>query len=347
MSIQFSRIDDLSSREGLKEIVGQVESIAHQPLATVGFSQAQHERLTVQLSTGSSTSLVLKRFNLTTTLTAYRTGDTVGREAALLIEPTLAGIWEVFRNPYRAFAVEGQEVGLLMTDLTGSLVADDGAVVTAAQEDDFLRSLASLHARFWESSALRVSWLAPLSARFHILHPTAGIEELTRPRVAPVFGLVGRGWEIALQVLPARIASLLQRPAESIAGDFSHLPQTLLHGDTKLANFGFYPNGELAAFDWATVGKGPATVDLGYCLAINSAKLPGAKESIIARYRYLLETELPRPIPAATWDELVTLAIVAGAGMLLWSKALALDARAPGATAEWDWWVAALERRVG
>jgi hypothetical protein len=33
--------------------------------------------------------------------------------------------------------------------------------------------------------------------------------------------------------------------------------------------------------------------------------------------------------------------------MLLWSKALALEAGAPGAAAEWAWWVAELERRLG
>ncbi len=345
MPIQVPRIDDLSSPEGLREILGPIASIVREPLATVGFSQAQHERVTVYLSHGSQAQVVLKRFALSTSWTAYRTGDPVGREAALLMEPALAGVWEVFGNPYRAFAVEGEEVGLLMTDLTDTLVPDDGSVITAAQEDAFLRSLAALHARFWESDALRVSWLAPLSARFHILHPTSGAEELHRTSGAPVFELVQRGWEIALGKLPARIATQLQRPAEQAADHFSHLPQTLLHGDTKLANFGFDANGGVAAFDWATMGNGPATVDLGYCLAINSAKMSLDKKRVIARYRYLLESGLQRPIQVGTWDEMVTLAIVAGAGMLLWSKALALDAGAPGAAVEWAWWARELEQR--
>ena len=347
MSVQFPHLDDLSKPARLEEIVGPVRSIERTPLATVGFSQASHERMTVHLENGSQIELVLKQFSLDATWTAYRTGDAVGREAALLMEPALGGVWKVFRDPYRAFAVESGEVGLLMTDLTDALVPDDGTPLTDAQEDAFLGSLAALHARFWESDALLIPWLAPLSARFRILHPDSSAEEMNRAVVPPVFTLVQRGWEIALRNLPAWLATLLRRPAEETAADFSHLPQTLLHGDTKVANFGFHAGGELDAFDWATMGKGPATVDLGYCLAINSAKLPHSKEHLLTRYRHLLEHELGRQLQRETWDDMVTVAIVAGAGMLLWSKALALDAGTPGAADEWNWWVTRLAQCLG
>jgi aminoglycoside phosphotransferase (APT) family kinase protein len=206
--------------------------------------------------------------------------------------------------------------------------------------------LAALHARYWESDALQTLWLAPLRARFHILHPSSGIEELKRPSPAPVFLLVQRGWELALQTVPGRIATWLQRPAEEIAREFSYLPQTLLHGDTKVANFGFYPGGELAAFDWATMGRGPATIDLGYCLAINSRRLGRDKADVISRYRELMEQSLGWRILDDRWEDMVTAGVAAGAGMLLWSKALALADGAPGAADEWVWWVTELERRL-
>lgn len=347
MPVQFPHIDDLSSSEGLEAIVGLVRSIERVPLATVGFSQARHERLTVHRFDGSDLRFVLKQFSLTSSWTAYRTGDAIGREAALLTEPALAGVWQAFRNPYRAFAVEGDEVGLLMTDLTDVLLPDAGPSLDRIQEDAFLGSLAALHARFWESDALRTAWLAPLSVRFHILHPTSGSEEMKRTAVAPVFALVRRGWEIALQTVPASIAVWLQQPAEEIAQSFSHLPRTLLHGDTKVANFGFHPGGAVTAFDWATMGRGPATIDLGYCLAINAAKLGRDKESVISRYRSLLQAGLGRPVLEPVWQDMVTAAVAAGAGMLLWSKALALDDGVPGAAAEWNWWVTELVRRLG
>jgi hypothetical protein len=346
VTVQVSRIDELRTPQGLQAIVGPIRSIERMPLATVGFTEAWHERLEVRLENGSGMTLVLKQFSLGSSWTAYRTGDTLGREAALLMEPGLAGVWEVYHNPCRAFAVEGEQVGLLMEDLADVLLLDDGSPLTELQEDAFLQSLAALHARFWENSALLTSWLAPLSARFHILHPTAAREELKRLSPAPVFFLVQRGWELALQAVPGRIATWLQRPAEEIAGEFSHLPQTLLHGDTKVANFGFYATGEMTAFDWATTGRGPATMDLGYCLAINSKRLRRDKVGVISRYRELLEQSLGWRISEHRWDDMVTAGIAAGAGMLLWSKALAVAEGTPGAAAEWAWWVAELERRL-
>lgn len=344
---QLRSIDDLCSPATLGEIVGAVQAIERTPLTTVGFSQARLERVSVQRRDRRWVHFILKRFTPAATWTAYRTGDTVGREAALLLEPALAGVWGVFRNPYRGFALEGGEVGLLMEDLSAILLPDDATPMTSSQEDALLRSLAALHARYWESEALSLAWLAPLAARFHILHPTSGREEMARPDVAPVFALVHRGWELALRNVPARLAELLQQPAEVTASQYVHLPQTLLHGDTKIANFGFGANGEIAAFDWATMGRGPSTVDLGYCLAINAARFARPREDVIARYRAFLAAMLEAPPSDELWHEMVTAAIVAGAGMLLWSKALAVESGSPGAAVEWTWWVTELERRLG
>ena len=345
--MRLPRVDDLSTPGGLEGIVGAVRHVDRVPLETAGFSGARHERLTVQLHDGAHVQLVIKRFSLVSSWTAYRTGDVVGREAALLSDAAFGGIWEIFRSPYLAYATEGDDVGLLMTDLSDVLLPEGGAQLTVVQADRFIESLAALHGRFWESDVLETDWLAPPAVRFHILHPAAAEEEGRRSAAPPLFALVGRGWEQALSAVPPRVAACLRRPAAASAGDFAHLPQTLLHGDTKVANFAFFPNGAIAAFDWATMGRGPAAFDLGYCLAINTAVLPVVKETVLARYRSALEATLGRRLPDGLWRDLVSAAVMAGAGMLLWSKALALDARAPGAADEWAWWVGELERRVG
>jgi hypothetical protein len=65
----------------------------------------------------------------------------------------------------------------------------------------------------------------------------------------------------------------------------------------------------------------------------------GPKEQIIARYRSLLEIALGEPLQDSLWKRLTSVAIVRGARMLLWSKALGLDLAWPGAQEEWSWWV--------
>ena len=63
---------------------------------------------------------------------------------------------------------------------------------------------------------------------------------------------------------------------------------------------------------------------------------------------------LEEPALGAMWDAFICpyrayamgrdeIALVAGARMLLWSKALAVDAGRPGAQAEWSWWAERLD----
>jgi aminoglycoside phosphotransferase (APT) family kinase protein len=112
-----------------------------------------------------------------------------------------------------------------------------------------------------------------------------------------------------------------------------------LHGDVKVANFAILAGGHVSAFDWAMAGTGPCTIDLGWYLAVNASRLTGPKDQIVRRYRTLLETALGNPLPDSVWRSLESVAIVCGARMLLWSKALALDVERPGAREEWTWWV--------
>jgi hypothetical protein len=342
MAVRLPRIADLVTPEGLEQITGPIQAIEREALSTAGFSGARHDLLQLRLADGTERRFVFKRVLLGASWTAYRTGDRIGREGALLAEPALAGVWEIFRNPYMAFALEDGETGLLMTDLTASIAPDVSEPISLAAEEALLGALARLHAAYWQSPALATPWLADLPDRFHGLHPTAGPEELRRDASHPLFRLVDRGWDLALRQVPATIATRLVRPAEEIAEDFAALPQTLLHGDAKIGNFAFLPDG-LAAFDWAVMGRGPATLDLGYYLAVNAARLARPREAVIARYRKLLEAALGRPLDGGLWDALLRAAVIGGAGMLLWSKALALSNGAPGAEAEWRWWVERLE----
>jgi hypothetical protein len=61
----------------------------------------------------------------------------------------------------------------------------------------------------------------------------------------------------------------------------------------------------------------------------------------------LLEATRGTPLDDRCWRALERAAIVLGARMLLWSKALALEAGRPGAEAEWVWWMVRLEAARG
>jgi hypothetical protein len=342
LAIQLQSIDDLTRPAGLSSLLGPVRMVERSPLGELGFSGARHERLTVRLGSGDEVRLVLKRVRPAFDWTAYRTGDLVGREALLLGEPAFQGVWKIFSCPYVAYAVEEGEVGLLMEDLGDYLRPNVAQPLTVDEEDAFLRSLAALHARYWNAEALNLPWLAAPLRRFAILGPGAPSEELQRSAPHPLFREVSRGWEIALRRLPREIRALILHGPEEIAAAYAHLPATLLHGDAKIGNVAFVPDGRLAIFDWAGMGIGPATLDLGYYLAVNSARLARSKEEVMVIYRAMLSRELGRPIAGPLWDELAAVAVLGGALMLLWSKALSLEAGAVGSEEEWSWWVSRL-----
>jgi hypothetical protein len=66
----------------------------------------------------------------------------------------------------------------------------------------------------------------------------------------------------------------------------------------------------VAAFDWAMVGAGPSTIDLGSDLAANASRLTGPKEQIIAHYRSRLEIALCELLQDSLWKRLTSVAIV-------------------------------------
>jgi hypothetical protein len=217
--------------------------------------------------------------------------------------------------------------------------------VGASTEEALLGAIATLHARFWESPALALPWLTRPEWYADVLGPQqAGDEVALRGAPQGIRDGVARGWRDALALLPAAVASKLTQPADKAWLSWSDLPRTLIHGDTKVANFAFLPGGRVAAFDWTNLGAAPATLDLGWYLAVNSTRLARGKDEFIARYRQLLEARLGRTLDDTLWERLMDAGIFTGARMLLWSKAVGLQEGTRFRRDDWDWWVARLTR---
>jgi hypothetical protein len=279
--------------------------------------------------------------------TARRTGDRVGREWSLLAERALDGVWDAFVTPFVAFAVEGGKSGLLMDDLGAHVFPDIREPITLGDEDALLAALARLHARFWESSTLAISWLARASSTSNVVGPDVLDDAAALALMPPALRERLRvGWAAALARVSPRAERVLRLPPRALQDVWADLPQTLVHGDVKVANFARLPDRGVTAFDWALIGAGPPTTDLGWYLAVNASRLARTKEAVIARYRELLERELGHQFGAALWARLEDVAVIYGARTMLWSKGAQLSAGAEGAQAEWRWWVTRLEEAV-
>ena len=327
----------------LERVLGPVAGVSASPLATPGFSGSTHTRLRVRLAGGDVRLLVLKRTRVADDWLSARTGDRVGREGQLLGETAVQGVWSAFACPYLAWATAGGQVALLMEDLSAYLLPDVREPIAEACEERLLAATAAMHAHFWDASVLDRPWLAQPEQLLGILN-AATLEALAPAGFPhPVVERAHQGWRVAFARLPARAAAQLREPPRAIAERGLGLPRTLTHGDLKVANFAWLPDGRVAAFDWAVAGACPVAMELAWYLSVNATRLPGTKEQSVDRYRRLLEAALGRPLGEVFWKQTVDYAVLAGAAMILWSKALALEAGGDRARDEWDWWVARLD----
>jgi phosphotransferase family enzyme len=325
------RANRLPSIAALTSAATHVES-----LTGVGFSGASLSRVHA-----GERSYVLKRLRPDADWICNRTGDRRGREAMLLDEPSLDAVWEVFDCPYVAYAIDPDEIGLLMHDLSSDLFPDNREPLAAAQEALLIGSLARLHARFWRRPP-ELEWLARPAQLCDFVAPSC----VSNAHVFPpsLRDAIPRGWQSALSWLPPDIAQLLTMSGAEWQRRWAHLPQTLVHGDPKVANFAITIDRRVSAFDWALAGVGPCSIDLGWYLAVNVSRLAFSKELTIRDYRRHLEFALEQPLADTLWRELESAAVIYGARTLLWSKALAVEAGREGAQGEWDWWVGQLAR---
>jgi hypothetical protein len=337
--LRLDSLADLTSPASLGAV-----SVREEPLSTVGFSGATHRRLVAMLPSGETRRFVLKLCDPAREWTAVRTGDRVGREWSLLAERALDGVWEAFVSPFVAYAVEGGRSGLLMEDVGAHVFPDVREPIARAHEDELLAALARLHARFWRSPALAIPWLARASSTSELVLPAVLDDTAALALMPPPLRERLRlGWDAALARLSARAAGVLRRPARLVHERWADLPQTLVHGDVKVANFALIPERGVAAFDWAMIGAGPSTTDLGWYLAINASRLARSKEAVIARYRELLERELGRELDEALWARLEDVAVTYGARTMLWAKGAQVATGSDAAQVEWEWWALRLE----
>lgn len=338
-------VSDLLDRSTLATLLGEAGAIEIEALQTLGYSGSLFFRVKVS-DKENTRRYIVKHTVLANDWFSHRTKDTRGREAAVLLEPALTAIHEVFRLPYRAVATEPSGFAVLMEDVSPWLFPDERKPLSVDDEALILNTLAHLHAAFWQDPALRrLSCLHSAADFLYIMGPHDHAKgDLKGGSARQVQDAVRNGWTHALALLDAPTRAALMRPAHNIVAQWEHLPLTLVHGDTKVANFAVLPERRLCAFDWAFAGRAPCTFDLGWYLAVNASRLSRSKEEVISYYRTCLERHLGYSLNDGLWYELEEAGIVCGALMLLWSKGAAVAAKRPGAEAEWRWWATRLNR---
>jgi hypothetical protein len=293
-----------------------LDGVPEEPLRHDGWSGAALTRLT----RGDGARFVLKRDSLARDWIARVTADEpVLREAQLVAtEPALP---PPVRLPHLAAARDGDDVVLLMPDLSGTLLTWE-APVDGATVDAVVAALAALH---------RTPWHASLPRRFPWTDLRRRVLLLTRRAAAayeaegnPVGARFRLGWDAFDELATPSSRQLiddLTRDPEPLLAALERLPQSGLHGDLKLGNVGLALDGTAWLIDWQMTLVAPVAVELGWFLVGNVAGLPLPPDDVLERYR------LAAGVPADdAWATQRDLAILVGLLLRGWRKGLDAEA---------------------
>ena len=220
-------------------------------------------------------------------------------------------------------------LGILMDDVSGSLVPPGDEVVAVETHDGFVRHMAQLHAVFW-------GWrdnvgLCPMANRIRFFAPEVIAPELSVDQVPGPIAAADVGWKRLVRIDPelsSFIAGIHEDPT-GLVDALAETPTTFVTGDWKMGNLGRHSDGRTVLVDQAYPGEAPGLYDLLWYVALNRQRLPVSKEATIEAYRAGLEAA---GIDTGGWFERqLGLSIIAITATFAWEKAL-------GDADELAWW---------
>jgi hypothetical protein len=312
-----------------------LEGVPEEPMRHDGWSGAQLTRL----ARPDGARFVLKRDSLARDWIARVTGDVPELREALLVAGRSA-LPAPVRLPHLAVARDGEDVVLLMPDLTGALLTWE-APIDVATVDRVVAALAALHGSPWhEQLPAEFPWTDLRRRVLLLTREAAAAYEAEGNPVGERFRL---GWD-AFDRHASTEARVLVKELTAERGPLlealDRLPKAGLHGDLKLGNVGLARDGTAYLIDWQMTIVAPVAVELGWFLVCNVAGLPLPPDEVLERYR------LAAGRPADDrWAAERDLAILVGLVLRGWRKGLDADVglvTACGWTAAEDlaWWSA-------
>jgi hypothetical protein len=308
---------------------------------------ASLERLVLPGTLDGAARYVVKRLSPKGDWVGRATNDERMREyrlAASGIYRTLPA--EVGTPVVGAVALAGGGAALVMYDIGPALVPPGDDPISEEQLTRSLRALARLHSTFYGFPARLLAGLG-LATPMHwltVLAPATAEREASISPRDPVTPHVIPGWAAFQRLVPDAwaIVEPLLTDSLPLVQALRACPDTFLHGDPKFGNLAFTEE-QVILLDWGLSLRAPGALDLGWYLAVNSARLPVAREEAIECYRAARQ-ELGRlPASGEQWERELALSLLGGGTLRLgWAKALGASSDDPATQsrerAELDYW---------
>ena len=157
-----------------------------------------------------------------------------------------------------AMDVAADDYVALLEDLGGLPMGNDATGCSAAEAETAIRTVARLHARWWESPALeRLAWIPMVNDPIHHIAQGAYQQALV-----PLLQTFGDHLSPKMRVITENMATRIVE-LQNIGSQF---PRTVLHGDYRLDNL-FFDGASVAVIDWQIACRGQGVFDVAYFLS--------------------------------------------------------------------------------
>jgi len=191
------------------------------------------------------------------------------------------------------------QFGLIMEDLSLRNVVFPNATtdISLEQVKGLLRTLATLHSQFWQSPRLLtdLAWIAtPVAGGMSDIFQQYGYElvkdqvdkhPFKQDLIAPL--------NLSLKIMAGKLKSFQLEAMQQ--------PQTVLHGDTHIANTYLPPNGDGGLFDWQLLCRGNWAHDVSYVITtgLSIAMRRQHERELLAYYCALMREKNVENVPDA------------------------------------------------
>jgi hypothetical protein len=297
----------------------------------------------VVLVSGASRRYVLKRVSAEWDYFMRVTDDDLGREAGVWRSGLLDLLPPEIGHSYLACARDGGGWAILMRDIGPSLILNRGTI-TYDEHVAILNGLAAMHATFWDAPELAgaATGLCPPDIHYSIISPATARRHIDAPGVMPL--AAQQGWDNLASLLPPDVfdlcLSLTNDPTPLVAA-LARFPQTLVHGDARIANIAIEWTGDKpipTLIDWAIAGVNVAPLDLIWYLGARTPWLPGDRGEAMAIYRDALRRHLGARFNPDDWQPMLDLSILGGLIRFGWYTASEITRGREQARADLAWW---------
>jgi hypothetical protein len=353
--VLIESVEALLMPETLTELTGAaVVAVREVPLdeRASAWSGSGVTTIVVEVAEGSQRRFVLKRVSAAWDYFMRATNDDLGREAGVWRAGLLDRLPAEIGHSYLACARDDDGWAILMRDIGPALILKRGAI-TYDEHIAILNGLAAMHATFWDAPELAepTTGLCPPDIHYSIISPATARRNADAPGVMPQ--AAQQGWDNLATLLDPRLydlcLSLSNDPAPLVAA-LARFPQTLVHGDARIANIAIEQVDNLPRpilIDWAIAGVNVAPLDLIWYLGARTPWLPGDRLEAMTIYRDALARHLGDRFNPDEWQAMLDLSILGGLIRFGWYTASEIARGSEQARADLAFWEAKARAGVG